>query len=188
MRLFTAIDLDDEARAAVAAAQQRIRSDLGDTSRSMRFVRADHLHLTLVFIGEVDERSAGDLVNVMRQGIPAPAFELVFAGFGAFPPRGAPRVLWLGTLDGAQQAIDLHATVARRLAAAGVTAEPRPFRPHLTLARWRARSGGERPELSSLSGVIARIMVGRVTLFQSRLSPAGPSYTALAHAHLICPG
>ena len=126
MRLFTAIELDDDARAAVAAAQQRIRTDLGDASRSLRFVGAEHLHLTLVFVGEVDERSAADLVGVMGGDIPAPAFELVFAGFGTFPPRGAPRVLWLGTRDGARQAIDLQALVAARLAAAGVAAESAP--------------------------------------------------------------
>ena len=118
MRLFTAIGLDDEARAAVAAAQQRIRTYLGVSSRSLRFVQPEHLHLTLVFVGEVDERSAAEIVGVMRQDVALQAFELVFAGFGWFPPRGAPRVLWLGTATGAGQAIDLQASMAARLARA----------------------------------------------------------------------
>lgn len=187
MRLFTAIELDDAAREAVAEAQRQIHANLGEAARALRFVRADRLHLTLVFIGEVDERPAADIVDLMRQDIPLPAFELVFAGFGTFPPRGGPRVLWLGTREGARQAIDVQAAVAARLAAAGVAADPRPFRPHLTLARWRERSRGQRPEFPDQSGVIARVMVGCVTLYQSRLSPAGPTYTALAHAQLTCP-
>jgi RNA 2',3'-cyclic 3'-phosphodiesterase len=186
MRLFTAIELDDVAREAVAAAQQRIRVELGDASRSLRFVASERLHLTLIFLGEVAEGPAAEIIELMRQDIPAPAFELVFGGIGTFPPRGTPRVVWLGARDGARQAIDLQAAVAARLAGAGVVPDSRPFRPHLTLARWRDRCRGGCPVFSESSDAVARVTVVRATLFQSRLSPAGPTYTPLAHAHLTC--
>jgi 2'-5' RNA ligase len=195
MRLFTAIDLDDDARVAIAALQDEVRHVAGPSDGSLRFVRAEQSHMTVVFIGEVDEPRAARIVELMQQKLPLKEFQLVLGGVGTFPSNGAPRVLWLGALDGSYQAIEVHAAVADRLAAAGVTADPRPFRPHLTLARWRegrsARSSATaiRREVARAAGdrIIARVPVRAVTLYESRLSPKGPTYTALAHARLACP-
>jgi 2'-5' RNA ligase len=192
--MFTAIELGEAARQAIVQEQHRIADDLGDASRSMRFVGADHLHLTLVFIGEVSESGAPAVVTAMQQDIPVAPFEIAFGGIGTFPPRGAPRVLWLGTIGGAEEAIALQAVVAGRLAVAGVAPESRPYKPHLTLARWREnrdqRAARGWHALERLRGqdktprVIARADVLAVTLFHGRLSPRGSTYTPLAHAHL----
>jgi 2'-5' RNA ligase len=187
MRLFAAVALSDDARASIAAEQERIATALGAVARSLRFVQAGHMHLTLVFIGEIAEVGAGPIVELMSGHIAQAPFQLVFGGVGTFPPGGPPRVLWLGVMQGAQEITELGALVARRLAAGGVALESRPFRPHLTLARWRARRPARRPRLPEWTDRVAHLDVGAVTLYQSRLSPAGPSYTALAHARLICP-
>jgi 2'-5' RNA ligase len=187
MRLFAAVELSDDARTAIAAEQQRIATALGAVARSLRFVRAGQMHLTLVFIGEIAEVGAGPIVEVMSGDIARAPFQLVFGGVGTFPPGGHPRVLWLGMMQGAEEIMELGALVARRLVAVGVAVEPRPFRPHLTLARWREGRPARRPRLPESTDRVARLDVGAVTLYQSRLSPAGPSYTALAHARLICP-
>jgi 2'-5' RNA ligase len=184
MRLFTAIELTDEARDAVAHAQQRIRTDFGDLVSSLRFVRPEHLHVTLIFIGETPDETAAAIVETMRQDLDQPSFQLHLGGIGIFPPRKRPRVLWLGALAGANECVALHAAVAARLAKAGVSIDPRPFRPHLTLARWREGRHAGRPRLSEPSGVVARVDVRSVTLFQSRPTPDGPAYTALARARL----
>jgi 2'-5' RNA ligase len=107
-----------------------------------------------------------------------------------FPPRGAPRVLWLGVSAGRQAIVDLQQLVATRLAAAGVPPEGRAFHPHLTLARWRDRQAVSRRLLAALiergsDRTVATVTVSAVTLLQSRLSPAGPSYTSLARAGLV---
>jgi 2'-5' RNA ligase len=187
MRLFTAIELTDDARLSMTAVQREIAAGLGEASRSLRFVRPEHLHLTLVFAGEIAEDRALAVVEAFRPDIPVAPFQLVFGGVGTFPPRGAPRVVWLGVLEGARAVIDLHALVVQRLAEAGVPTQSRPFSPHLTLAR--CRESGRRPRLrpSGQPHAIARVDVQAVTLFQSRLSSAGPTYTALAHARLSCP-
>jgi 2'-5' RNA ligase len=187
MRLFTAVELSDDARAAIASEQEKLATVLGAVARSLRFVHAGHMHLTLVVIGEIADARTGPIVEVMSADIAQAPFGVVFGGMGTFPPSGAPRVLWLGVVRGAQELIELAALVARRLAAGGVAVEPRAFRPHLTLARWRERSHAGRPRLAESTDVVARVDVGAVTLYRSRLSPAGPSYTALAHARLICP-
>jgi 2'-5' RNA ligase len=187
MRLFAAVELSDDARAAIASEQQQLATVLGAAARSLRFVRAGHMHLTLVFIGEIADARTGPIVEVMSADIAQAPFQADFGGMGTFPRDGAPRVLWLGVLRGAPELIDLAALVARRLVAVGVAVEPRAFRPHLTLARWRERSRAGRPRLRESADLVARLDVAAVTLYRSRLSPAGPSYTALACARLICP-
>jgi 2'-5' RNA ligase len=187
MRLFAAVDLSDAARAAIAAEQQRIAIALGAAARSLRFVRAGQMHLTLAFIGEIAEDRAVPIVDVMSSDIARAPFQLVLGGVGIFPPSRAPRVLWLGVLQGAEDIIVLGALVKRRLVEAGVAVEPRAFRPHLTLARWRTRGHSGRLRLGESTDLMARVDVGAVTLYQSRLLPTGPSYTALACARLICP-
>jgi 2'-5' RNA ligase len=189
MRLFAALDLTDEARGLIAAEQKRIAGALEGADRSaLRFVRPEHIHLTLVFVGEVDEPRGVSIVEAMRADIAQRPFRLVFSGLGAFPPHGAPRVLWLGVSDGAQHAVELQQRVARRLEGVGVGPEGRPFRPHLTLARWRERGPADRRVTAPAhSAEVAKVDVEAVTLFQSRLSSSGPAYTALAHARLTCP-
>jgi RNA 2',3'-cyclic 3'-phosphodiesterase len=186
MRLFIAIDLDDDARAGIAAEQKRLGAVLRESSRSsIRWIRPDHMHLTLVFLGEVDEPRAEALIADVRRDVALPPFDLVFAGAGVFPPRGAPNILWIGVTGGADAAGALQAELAQRVARHGVPLETRPFRPHLTLGRWRdSRSADREGVLNAGAGRSIGLHVDHATLYRSRLSPAGPSYAALARATL----
>ena len=186
MRLFTAIALTDAARAAIAAEQKRVVEALDRESGRLRLVRPEQMHLTLVFIGEVDEGRAAAIAAVMAGDIPIAPFRIGLGGVGAFPPRGAPRVLYMDVVDGADAAIELHRLVSDRLAQVDVPREQRKFRPHLTLGRWRDGRPSDRPR-SSTRAEIAAVDAASVTLFQSRLSPAGPAYTQVAAARLVCP-
>ncbi len=194
MRLFVAIELDETARAHIAAEQRRLRTAFGDRA-ALRWVQPSHMHLTLVFLGELDDPAAARVVEAMRSPVDLSPFRLHFGGVGVFPPRGAPRVLWLGATRGADKAIALQAIVAARIAGCGIPADERPFRPHLTLARWR---NGRSPKglrgagLERSAGAAARedtaaIDVHEVTLFRSDLSSAAPTYTPLARAPLAGP-
>lgn len=186
MRLFAAIDLTDEARAAITAAREKIVASLGDRARGLRVVRPQYMHVTLAFAGQASDAVGAAVVSRMEPEIAQAPFELVFGGVGTFPPRGAPRILWLGVIVGAGPAIALQAVVAARFAAAGAEQDQRPFQPHLTLGRWRDASGsgpvtgivGNRP--------VASIVVAGVTVYQSRLSSSGPTYIRLAHCRLTC--
>jgi RNA 2',3'-cyclic 3'-phosphodiesterase len=185
VRLFAAVDLDDEARASIAAVQRRLRPAGGS---GPRWVRPEQLHLTLVFIGQVDDAKASDLSNAFAAASERPPFEVTFAGLGAFPSHGAPRALWIGVRQGAADLSALHTEMAQRVARFGLPLEGRAFRPHLTLARWkRSRPSDRRRVLEAMppgERAIARIVVEHVTLYQSRLSPAGSTYIPLARANL----
>jgi 2'-5' RNA ligase len=187
MRLFASIDLSDEARAAIAAEQAAIVSSLGDGTRDLKVVRPEHMHLTLAFAGEATDAVGAAIVESMRLEIAQAPFGLAFGGVGTFPPRGAPQVLWLGVIDGADAVLALHATVAGRFEAAGSPQDRRPLKPHLTLARWRRRSDSFRLKTTGGNHRVARVEVAGVTLYQSRLSSSGPTYVRLAHSKLTCP-
>jgi 2'-5' RNA ligase len=188
MRLFTAIELNEDARRAIAAEQKRIAGVLGrDPESSLKWIRPERMHLTLVFLGEIEEAHAPAVIDAMGEAIDeAEPFPIVFAGLGLFPARGTPRVLWLGVSTGATEAIELRRRVAERLLPTGVTIEERAFHPHLTLARWRETRHAVRARVAAADrgAEVARVDVGAVTLYQSRLSSSGPTYTMLARAPL----
>ena len=180
MRLFTAIEFSEAVRAAIAAEQRRVVESLA--GGRIRLVKPEQMHLTLVFIGEVTEERAGGITSLMERDIPMPPFRISLGGIGAFPPRGAPRALYVDVVDGAAATAELHALVAERLG----QRDERPFRPHVTLGRWRESRPADRPKASP-PAAIGAVEVVSVTLFQSRLSSAGPAYTRLAAARLVCP-
>ena len=186
MRLFVAVDLSEEARQAMAAEQRRIAAALARGQTSLKWVRPEHMHLTLVFLGSVDEARVPAVIDALGRDVHTAPFDMVFDGVGAFPPRGAPRVLWTGVTEGAAQLVVLQRDVGQRAAALGIALEDRPFNPHLTLGRWRESRprDRERALASEGLGAMARVRVERATLYESRLSPSGPTYTALAHANL----
>jgi 2'-5' RNA ligase len=186
MRLFVAIDLDASARSSIEAAQSRLRALIGPDSR-LRWVRPEQMHLTLVFVGEVDDQQASRVATAIAEPIAQPAFELRFGGLGAFPPRGAPRALWIGAEQGEPELRLLQKALADSVARSGVALEQREFSPHLTLARWKAsRPSDRRRALSGSNAVSAPIpvRVDHATLYHSRLTSGGSIYTPLAHARL----
>src|SRR5262245_35174504 len=105
MRLFTAIELSDEARTATAALQKTVAAALPDGARTLRLVRTEHLHLTLIFIGEVPNERGRAIADVMSADIAQAPFALEFGGIGMFPPSGPPKICWLGVLVGANEMV-----------------------------------------------------------------------------------
>jgi 2'-5' RNA ligase len=149
-------------------------------------VKPEHSHLTLVFLGDVEDARVASVVEAVGRDLDRSPFDIVFEGLGAFPPRGAPRVLWVGVGAGASALIELQHEFTRRIAALGIPLEDRPFHPHLTLARWPESrpSDRQRALAQTPAGAIARARITGATLYQSRLSPVGPTYTPLARATL----
>jgi 2'-5' RNA ligase len=185
VRLFIAFDLDDGARAALGDEQARL-ARLVPRDSAPRWTDAGHLHLTLVFLGEVTDGVAAALVSVCSAPLGAPAFDLSLKGLGVFPPKGAPRILWIGVDAGRDAAGAVQRLVVERVEAAGVELERRPFHPHLTLGRWRtSRPSDARRALGADSGkTIARVRIDHATLYHSRVGSAGSTYTPLARATL----
>jgi 2'-5' RNA ligase len=186
VRLFIAIDLDEAARAAIAEEQRRLKAAIGSTRATVKWVRPEQMHLTLVFLGEVAEARVQAIVEAIGQPIAQRPFDLAFGGVGVFPPRGAPNVLWIGASTGEGETIAVQRQLADRVAPLGIPVEGRLFHPHLTLARLKDSRPSDRTRFLAAGGdnIVATTQVDHATLYQSKLSSQGPSYTALAHATL----
>jgi 2'-5' RNA ligase len=179
MRLFVAVDLPEHARALVAAEQHRLAAQGG---RAVRFVRPEQLHVTLAFMGSVEADRVDAIRTAVARGFELAPFALVLGGLGVLPDARRPRVLYLGFEHGTEQVMALERLVAARVAECGIGLERRPFRPHLTLARWREPDAdGARALLASATHkTVAEQDVERVTLYESRLSSSGAAHTAIA--------
>lgn len=196
MRLFLAIELDEAARAAVVSLQRRLLGALGPDAPALRMVRPEQLHLTLVFLGEVSQDRARVLMDVLEPPLTGAPYTLVLGRIGMFPPHGAPRVLWLGTIGGTAETTAVRAAIVSRLALAGTgtgvddrqDAHERAYTPHLTLGRWRDGRPRHRRTLAegdaSATAAVASTRVDAVTLFHSRLGSVGASHSVLARTRL----
>jgi 2'-5' RNA ligase len=173
MRLFVALELDERTRAALA------RAHVPDASPGVRVRRVAprNLHLTLKFLGEVEEARLPDVTSVLcAASLATKPFDLVVRGVGAFPPHGAPRVIWAGCAGGAE--LDgLQRRVEDALATLGFPRDDRPFHPHVTLARIDGRLRAP-PTFSDQPFGTVPLAAG--VLFESRLGPSGSEYRKVA--------
>ena len=142
-----------------------------------RWVPPENLHITLRFIGEVDEETAADLDAVLAR-IDAPSFEIGLQGVGHFESRGLVRALWAGVAR--DPALDhLQARVETACQRAGLAPEGRKFHPHVTLARCRdTRTARIAGFLADHGGFGAPAFpVGSFALYSSTLGRGGAIYT-----------
>jgi 2'-5' RNA ligase len=190
MRIFVGIELPEGVRAAAADAAERLRGRLSRETPALklRWVDPSKLHLTLWFLGEVAEARAVQVREALAEPWRTRAFTLVLGGAGMFPLSGLPRVLWLGVRDGETGCRALHEELRGRLAPLGFAAERRPFAVHLTVARVKEARRSDLPTiracLAEIDAPAASGTAGGVTLFRSRLSPAGSQYEPLLHVPL----
>ena len=189
MRLFVGIEISQAVVAAtldLVAQLQAACSALAPRAR-LTWVTAERLHITIRFIGHVDDARVDQMRAVLEPPLTLDPFDLTIAGVGTFPPKGPPRVVWAGLAGGRDQLLALEPEVSERLAGAGVPREERPFNPHLTLARVRDAAGlRSAPFVGSLRDIsLGTTSVDAITLFESRLSPKGPTYVALARTPLV---
>ena len=190
MRVFVALELDNAVRDAADQAARELRTRLDPRVRAA-WVNADKMHLTVRFLGHVDDNHVPAVLEALRPPLPVAPFEVALGSCGVFPRSGPPRVFWIGLMDGVTSLQSMHHELNRRLAPLGFTPEDRPFNAHLTLARVKeaprdaARSIRETVALVRVPAVRCRIIAA--TVFQSSLSPKGSTYTRLLTVSLTQP-
>ena len=135
-RVFVAIPLPEPARRELENLVDEVRSAADPDVRDVRWVRLDGLHLTLRFIGQVDEGRLDSLAAAVGSAAErVTGFDVTIHGAGAFPSETRPRALWLGVTQGSDELGAAAQAVDDALAVAGVERSDRPYRAHLTLAR-----------------------------------------------------
>lgn len=179
MRLFLAINLPEDARAALAESMRPLR----DAAPRLKWVAAERVHLTVRFLGEQpierlpEIRAAVDQATARHEEAP-----LALGGLGAFPNFRRARVVWLGVAPDPRLEL-LHHDIEDACAKLGFEPEGRAFRPHVTLARVPDRAQEE--ELRALHRLVRSfhfeqdVDVPSVDLMASEPSPEGPRYRLL---------
>jgi RNA 2',3'-cyclic 3'-phosphodiesterase len=142
-----------------------------------RWTRDANLHLTVRFLGHLEVAVAEQIVERLVEADLA-SFDLRLGEIGSFKRGRLARVVWLGLAHGGAESKQVAAAVESECARAGLEPETRPFSPHLTLARARARDGAPLPELPAAPGMEAW-RASELILYQSRLGRAGAVYEPL---------
>jgi 2'-5' RNA ligase len=150
--------------------------------------RSAPTHLTLLFLGEVEETRIPALSAAAAQlAATSSPFEVRLAGVGAFPSAERPRVFWAGIDRGAAELTALHAGLLAAASELGLPVDARPFVPHLTLFRVRGRRDAERgAELLARHSatVFGSTRVEELLLKSSVLSDEGAMHTTLGSFRL----
>ena len=175
MRLFVALKIPPDVRENLGEFLAVLRA----LSPQPRWVRAENLHITLKFIGEVQTERLGDIRAALSAVDSGPLITLDFRGLGFFPNEKCPRVFWAG-IEASANLAQLAIDVDRALEKLGILPEKRPFSPHLTLARFEPP--GLTEKLRAAIRENAKREFGFVAakefhLIESKLKPGGAEYT-----------
>jgi 2'-5' RNA ligase len=178
MRTFLAVEASENARRAIHDfTQQESKKGL-----PIKWVGFDKLHITLKFLGEIDEKKRTEISPVIeticRKNAP---FVVEMAGVGCFPDPRNPRVLWVGVKQGGKELCAIATELEKELAPFGFKEEKR-FHPHLTIGRVKKRCSVEDILTRTISA--EPYEVSSLVLFRSTLRPDGPIYDELSRFKL----
>src|SRR5262249_15515771 len=133
LRTFIALDLGKAIRDRIIALQE----NLARTGTEVKWVEPENLHVTLLFLGEVDERDVPEVCKAVTEAAAQQgAFLLSVETAGCFPNVRGPRVLWVGVGEGKQEVCALHDALKKPLLELGCyRREERQYSPHITMGR-----------------------------------------------------
>ncbi len=187
MRLFIALELPAEVIAVLEGVQRRLQRS-GD--HPVKWVAPTGMHLTLQFLGEVEEQRVADMLTVLKNIRVADthqssAAHLQTVGAGAFPNLRRPQTLWVSVSGAVEPLARLQQRLTQALEPLGFEPETRPFRAHLTLGRVRRdATPAQKRALGAAIEALPAVQsvtwpMGHPVLFQSTLTREGARYTRI---------
>jgi len=194
IRAFIAVELSDARREQIRLVQNDLKDRINRASTRdprIAWVRPASMHLTLKFLGDIDERRVGALREAIATAIRGrEPIAIPLARLGVFPRPREPRAFWIGPPEDWRRGKDadrltaLAGAIEDGCEAEGIPREPRPFAPHLTLARIKA---GERQAGRALAVtgaldtplILDPLTVDAVALMKSQLNADGAVHTRL---------
>jgi 2'-5' RNA ligase len=187
MRSFIAIELPNEIRDALGNIQEKLKACAAD----VKWVKPQNIHLTLKFLGEIDEDQLFKINLILDAfGSDKKIFVIRLASLGAFPKINYPRVIWVGVDRGDRETKELVGALEEKIEKIGLPKEDRAFSSHITIGRVRSNSGRDK-----LVSILAQLQdyfketpqeftVEKITLFKSTLTPQGPIYEIVKEVNL----
>ncbi|MCS7133685.1 MAG: RNA 2',3'-cyclic phosphodiesterase [Candidatus Caldarchaeum sp.] len=178
VRAFFAVDLEDEAVISNISSFQREVLRAG--GEGLKPVERENLHITLIFLGEINEPEVA-VASRALETIEAKPFEIEFRGAGYFPGGGRVNVVWVGVKAGAEELKNLHNQLKSKLR--NLRLENEKFVPHVTVCRVKfIKNRNSLLEVLSknVDTLFGKQRVEKVVLKKSVLTASGPIYSDIA--------
>lgn len=198
MRVFIAVDLSDEAKKEIA----KLLKQMAKKHWPVKWEKAEKLHQTLVFLGSLSERQLSLVFKACQKAVLGISpFEISFKGLGAFPSYDFVRIIWLGLKGDLKSLALVQKNLSQELKFAFTKTDKKtldnlnftlskPFSPHITLGRIKTARTRERREIGRQLkrfrdlGLEISILVNKITIYESKLGPAGSIYNKLLEVPL----
>lgn len=180
MRLFVSVDLPEGFAERIADIQEELSEASG-----LRLTDPTQTHVTLKFLGEVDENRLPELEEALETAVTESGvspFEAEYGGLGVFPSLDYISVVWIGLRDGSEAMTRLHEAIERETVRLGFDPEDHDFTPHATIARMEHAGGKELVQrlVRERDPTVGRTRIEQISLTKSETGPDGPVYTALS--------
>ena len=181
-RSFISVDID------AGQSLRELCSELRQSGAALKVVNPDIMHITLKFLGDVEESAVDDIAGVIKESArDVSRFEIKLHDIGAFPSKNRIRVVWVGIPNPGH--LELVAErIEEGLSPLGFERENRKFKPHLTVARAKSPRG-----MDKVQEIMKRWQntdfgdqtVDRIRLKKSVLGPSGPTYYTVEEVELL---
>lgn len=177
IRVFISVEIPD--KTCLDAPLSKLK-----TVRGIRTSPPEQIHITLRFIGDVDESKVDRIEDCVRRAAEGvEPFEVTVAGTGAFPNRGRPSVVWIGASPEKPLA-ELADRIGRNLGSAGIQFDSKPFKSHVTIGRCREKIDLEGFFAEFSDAEFSRFTCSEVLVMRSVLGPRGAEHTVLRRVPL----
>ena len=180
MRIFIALELPESIRERLGQLQGKLKG----TENRIRWVNPSLIHLTMKFLGEVEEKNLEKVIQIARNVAGRfPVFKMEIGKMGVFPSFSSPRVIWVGIEEGKDKLETLAAELEEELGQEGFSRSSRKWTSHLTLGRVKVLKARERLKVlllqhcKEVEGI--EVKVKSLSVIKSELTPRGPIYTIL---------
>lgn len=181
IRCFIAIELSQEIKEALAKIEDELKKGIS----GVKWVKPDNIHLTLKFLGHIEEETVEEIKKILTQAASqTKPFKIKLSSPGAFPTSTRPRVIWIGVDEENKESSNLVNLIEERITPLGIEKESRAFHSHLTLARVKflKDKNSVKNAFDSLKVPPAEMTASKITLFQSTLTRGGSIYAVLHEA------
>ena len=184
MRVFIAVELPDKVKKNMV----ELVNELKEVGSGVKWVEEKNLHITLKFLGWVEDRKADDVIGLATKAAAGTgSFKAKFEGLGTFPPGKSPRVVWAGVGEGAEKIKKLADSLEETLSNAAYRSEEREFSSHVTIGRVKDKKGVDKlkEKMESFKDPkFGEAIVDHINIMKSTLTPKGPIYETVKEVKL----
>ncbi|MDI6731093.1 MAG: RNA 2',3'-cyclic phosphodiesterase [Candidatus Margulisbacteria bacterium] len=176
MRVFISIELNNTIKKKIGCLMDQLKKE----PAPVKWVKVENLHITLKFLGWVDDQKIDSLVHIVADAVSgARRFKAKFENLEFFPNEKRPRGIWIGITEGTDQLNSLAGRLEEKLLNAGDKSETREFNPHITIGRVKENSGLEKlkQKITKLHALkFGKLLIEKISIMKSTLTPKGPVY------------